>query len=97
MADAYLEERLASAQLQLTQVTLQDWRQALASRERLHAAQQGSGLDVAQAEGQAATAEADLQARERARLLARNNLELLLGGQLPAICRPVARSTPSPC
>jgi len=83
VADAYLEERLASAQLHLTQATLQDWRQALAITERLHAAQQRSGLDLAQAAGQAATAEADLQARERARLLARNNLELLLGGPLP--------------
>ncbi|OYO29286.1 RND transporter [Janthinobacterium sp. PC23-8] len=83
VADAYLDERLASAQLQLTQATLQDWRQALVITRRLHAAQQRSGLDLAQAEGQAATAEADLQARERARLLARNNLELLLGGPLP--------------
>lgn len=83
VADAYLEERLAIEQLQLTQATLQDWRQALSITRRLHAAQQGSGLDVAQAEGQAATAEADLQARERARQLARNNLELLLGGPVP--------------
>ena len=83
VADAYLEERLAVEQLQLTQATLRDWRQALSITQRLHAAQQGSGLDVAQAEGQAATAEADLQARERARQLARNNLELLLGGPVP--------------
>ena len=83
VAVAYLEERLAIEQLQLTQATLRDWRQALSITQRLHAAQQGSGLDVAQAEGQAATAEADLQARERARQLARNNLELLLGGPLP--------------
>lgn len=83
VADAYLEERLATEQLELTQATLRDWRQALSITQRLHAAQQGSGLDLAQAEGQAATAEADLQARERARQLARNNLELLLGGPLP--------------
>ena len=83
VADAYLEERLAIEQLQLTQATLQDWRQALSITQRLHAAQQGSGLDVAQAEGQAATAEADLQVRERTRQLARNNLELLLGGPVP--------------
>lgn len=83
VADAYLEERLAIEQLQLTQATLRDWRQALSITQRLHAAQQGSGLDLAQAEGQAATAEADLQGRERARQLARNNLELLLGGPLP--------------
>ena len=83
VADAYLEERLATEQLELTQATLRDWRQALSITQRLHAAQQGSGLDLAQAEGQAATAEADLQARERAFQLARNNLELLLGGPLP--------------
>ncbi|OBV37957.1 efflux transporter, outer membrane factor (OMF) lipoprotein, NodT family [Janthinobacterium psychrotolerans] len=83
VADACLEERLAIEQLQLTQATLQDWRQALALTQRLHAAQQRSSLDLAQAEGQAATAEADLQARERARQLARNNLELLLGGPVP--------------
>lgn len=83
VADAYLEDRLATEQLELTQATLRDWRQALSITQRLHAAQQGSGLDLAQAEGQAATAEADLQARERARQLARNNLELLLGGPLP--------------
>ena len=83
VADAYLEERLATEQLELTQATLRDWRQVLSITQRLHAARQGSGLDLAQAEGQAATAEADLQARERARQLARNNLELLLGGPLP--------------
>ena len=83
VADAYLEERLAIAQLQLAQSTLQDWRQALVLTQRLHAARQGSGLDVAQAEGQAATAEADVQARVRSRQLARNQLELLLGAPVP--------------
>lgn len=83
VAEAYLEERLAIAQLQLAQSTLQDWRQALAITQRLHAARQGSGLDVAQAEGQAATAEADVQARVRSRQLARNSLELLLGSTVP--------------
>ena len=84
VADAYLEQRLAGEQLALARQTLVDWRQALALTQRLHGAQQGSGLDVAQAEGQAATAEADVQARERASFLARNNLELLLGAPLPA-------------
>lgn len=83
VADAYLAERLAEEQWQLTASTLDDWRAALALTQRLHAAQQASGLDVAQAEGQAATAAADLQARERARVMARNNLELLLGASLP--------------
>lgn len=84
VADAYLEQRLAEEQLALARQTLLDWRQALLLTQRLHGAQQGSGLDVAQAEGQAATAEADVQARERASALARNNLELLLGAPLPA-------------
>lgn len=83
VADAYLDERLAAGQLQLAESTLQDWRQALVLTQRLHAARQGSGLDVAQAEGQAATAEADVQARERSRQLARNQLELLLGAPVP--------------
>lgn len=83
VAGAYLEERLAVEQLQLAESTLQDWRQALVLTQRLHAARQGSGLDVAQAEGQAASAEADVQARERLRQLARNQLELLLGAPVP--------------
>lgn len=84
VADAYLAQRLAEEQWQLTGQTLHDWRVALALTRRLHAARQASGLDVAQAEGQVASAEADLQARERARMLAHNNLELLLGTALPA-------------
>ncbi|APA68718.1 efflux transporter outer membrane subunit [Janthinobacterium sp. 1_2014MBL_MicDiv] len=83
VADAYLEQRLAEEQLALARQTLADWRQALVLTQRLHGAQQGSGLDVAQAQGQAATAEADVQARMRASALARNNLELLLGAPLP--------------
>ena len=84
VADAYLEQRLAEEQLALARQTLLDWCQALLLTQRLHGAQQGSGLDVAQAEGQAATAEADVQARVRASLLSRNNLELLLGAPMPA-------------
>jgi len=83
VADAYLAQRLAEEQWQLTGQTLHDWRTALALTQRLHAARQASGLDVAQAEGQVASAEADLQARERARVLAHNNLELLLGTSMP--------------
>ena len=88
VADAYLEQRLAEEQLALARQTLLDWRQALVLTQRLHGAQQGSGLDVAQAQGQAATAEADVQARERASLLSRNNLELLLGAPLPTDLPP---------
>lgn len=84
VADACLELRLAEEQSTLTARTLADWRLALSLTERLHAAQQRSGLDVAQAAGQVATAEADMHARDRALRLARNNLELLLGAPLPA-------------
>lgn len=83
VADAYLELRLADEQSALTARTLADWRLALSLTERLHSAQQRSGLDVAQAAGQVATAEADMHARERAARLASNNLELLLGGPVP--------------
>lgn len=84
VADAYLAQRLAEEQAQLTRRTLADWRQSLELTERLYGARQRSGLDLAQARGQVATAEADLHARERALQLAHNNLELLLGAPLPA-------------
>lgn len=84
VADAYLEQQLAEEQLRLTQSTLSDWRQSLDLTERLHRAQQRSGLDVAQARGQVATAEADLEARERALRLVGNNLALLVGAEPPA-------------
>jgi len=85
VADAYLEQRLAEAQLLLTQRTLDDWRLSLTLTERLHRAQQRSGLDVAQAAGQVATAEADMQARERALRLAHHHLELLIGTPMPVM------------
>lgn len=94
VADAYLELRLADEQSALTERTLADWRLALSLTERLHGAQQRSGLDVAQAAGQVATAEADMHARDRASRLARNNLELLLGAAVPQdlpTARPLAQ------
>lgn len=90
VADAYLELRLTEQQAALTERTLQDWRLSLQLTERLHGARQRSGLDVAQAAGQVATAEADMHARERALQLARNHLELLLGTTLPAALAPGA-------
>jgi NodT family efflux transporter outer membrane factor (OMF) lipoprotein len=83
VADAYLELRLAEEQARLTEETLARWRLSLSITQRLHGAQQRSGLDVAQAAGQVATAQADTHARERALRLARNNLELLLGVPVP--------------
>jgi NodT family efflux transporter outer membrane factor (OMF) lipoprotein len=83
VADAYFAERLAQSQLLLAQRTLSDWRQSLDLARRLKQADQNGGLEVAQAEGQVATAEADLEARERAVAQSRNALQLLIGGELP--------------
>ncbi|HCT5048284.1 TPA: efflux transporter outer membrane subunit [Pseudomonas aeruginosa] len=84
VADAYLAERLAIEQRDLAERTLVDWRQSLELARLLWQAQQNSGLEVAQAEGQVATAEADLEARTREVAQARNALQLLVGVELPA-------------
>lgn len=83
VADAYLAERLALAQRALATHTLQDWQRSLELTRLLRQAQQSSGLDVAQAEGQVATAEADLEARTRTLAQAQNALRLLVGTELP--------------
>ena len=83
VADAYLELRLSEAQVRLTERTLADWRLSLQLTECLHGAQQRSGVDVAQAAGQVASAEADMQARQRALRMAYNNLEYLIGAPIP--------------
>lgn len=83
VADAYLAERLAWEQHSLSERTLVDWQQSLDLARLLRQAQQSSGLEVAQAEGQVATAEADLEARARAVALAQNALRLLVGADLP--------------
>lgn len=84
VADAYFAERLAQEQLQLSERTLADWRQSLDLARRLKAARQSSGLEVAQAEGQVATAEADVQARRRVMAQAGHALRLLVGAEIPA-------------
>nr|WP_288359351.1 efflux transporter outer membrane subunit [uncultured Pseudomonas sp.] len=84
VADAYFARQLADEQRQLAQRTLKDWQQSLKLARLLQDAKQNSGLDVAQAEGQVASAEADLQARQRAYVQAGNSLQLLVGEALPA-------------
>jgi len=84
VADAYLEERLATEQLQLTETTLADWQHSLSLARLLKDAKQNSGIDVAQAEGQVASAEADLESRRRNLAQARHALTLLLGTAPPA-------------
>lgn len=83
VANAYLAERLAHEQHSLAERTVADWQQSLDLARLLRQAQQNSGLDVAQAEGQVATAEADREARVRALAQARNALRLLVGTDLP--------------
>lgn len=83
VADAYHAQLLAQEQLLLAQQTLADWEHSLLLARQLRAAEQSSGLDVAQAEGQVASAEADLQARLRVLALSNNALQLLIGKTLP--------------
>jgi multidrug efflux system outer membrane protein len=84
VVDAYLAERLAQEQLTLTERTLTDWKVSLDITRRQHEARQVSGLELAQAEGQARQAEADLAGRQRAFSEASNALQLLVGAPLPA-------------
>lgn len=88
VAEAYFTQRLADEQLQLTERTLADWQQSLKLARLLKQADQNSSLDVAQAEGQVALAEADLEARRRARAQADNALQLLVGSELPGDLPP---------
>ncbi|RQS61514.1 RND transporter [Burkholderia sp. Bp8963] len=84
VANAYFAERLAQEQRALSERTLADWQQTLDLARRLKDAHQASGLDIAQAEGQVASATADVEARSRAVSQARNALRLLVGTGLPA-------------
>ncbi|CDF83643.1 efflux transporter outer membrane subunit [Pseudomonas sp. QL9] len=88
VAEAYFAQRLADEQLQLTERTLADWQQSLELARLLKQAEQSSSLDVAQAEGQVALAEADLEARRRAQAQADNALQLLVGSELPGDLPP---------
>jgi NodT family efflux transporter outer membrane factor (OMF) lipoprotein len=83
VAEAYLAERAADERLRLTEATLQDWQASLRLAEQLRAAGQSSGLEVAQAEGQVRTAQADREAAIRARQVAENALVLAVGAPLP--------------
>ena len=90
VANAWYSRQLAKEQLQLSQQTLADWQYSLLLARQLQTANQNSGLDVAQAEGQVASAEADVQANQRTLLRAGNALRLLVGTVAPL---PEAQST----
>lgn len=83
VAQAYVAERLAQEQWQLTSSTLADWRVSLELTRRLHDAGQASGSDLAQAEGLVRQAEADLVQRQRERETAAHALSLAVGAPLP--------------
>ncbi|RVU03383.1 efflux transporter outer membrane subunit [Novosphingobium umbonatum] len=84
VAEAYVAQRLAQEQRQLTASTLADWRVSLDLTRRLHDAGQSSGRDLAQAEGLVRQAEADLAQRQREEEQATHALSLAIGAPLPA-------------
>ncbi|WP_347557713.1 efflux transporter outer membrane subunit [Robbsia sp. KACC 23696] len=83
VADAYFSYQLATEQLQLTRKTLADWQRSLTLSRALRQAGQTSRLDVAEAESQVRSAEADVEQRIRAQRVAINALRLLVGTDLP--------------
>lgn len=88
VADAWFAQRLALAQRDLAERTHEDWRQTLALLRMQREAGQSSALDLVQAEGELASAEAELQARRRALEQAGNALRLLVGTALPGELPP---------
>lgn len=84
VAEAYLAERAADERLALARMTARDWDASLILTRRLKQAGQSDGVDLAQAEGQARTAQAELEAAERLHRQALNALSLVVGAALPA-------------
>lgn len=88
VADAYFAERLAIEQQALSRQTLADWRRSLELARVLQQSGRDGAVDLVRAQAQVATAEADLQARERAATQAANALRLVAGADLPADLPP---------
>jgi NodT family efflux transporter outer membrane factor (OMF) lipoprotein len=84
ISEAYFSEQLAYEQLKLAEDTLADWKKSLELTIQLRMANQNSALDVAQAEGQVASAEAIKIANKRALEQARNALRQLVGSEIPS-------------
>lgn len=83
VSEAYFSEQLAYEQLKLAEDTLADWKKSLELTIQLRMANQNSALDVAQAEGQVASAEAIKIANKRALEQATNALRQLVGSEIP--------------
>lgn len=84
VADAYFAEQWAREQHALALQTLKDWRLSLDLAVLRRQASQASGLDVAQAQEQVATAEAEVEGRQRELARAQNALAQVLGTEVPA-------------
>lgn len=83
VAEQYFAALAAGDGLRLAERTLADWDRSLQLARGLRGAGQTSGLDIVQAEGQVASAQADVAERTRAVARARNALALLLGTEVP--------------
>lgn len=88
VADAYFAERLAVEQEDLARRTLTSWTEQRDLALQLKKAMQGSGIDVAQAEGQVARAQAELEARRRDVQRTRNALSQLVATDLDTLGLP---------
>lgn len=96
IANAWYNRELATEQLTLANKTLDDWQNSLKLARLLKQAGQQSQIDIAQAEGQVATAQADVQSSERAHMQAANALRLLVGSALPVTASGVISMDNSP-
>lgn len=83
VVEAYLAERAADERLQLSRMTAKDWSASLDLTRRLKAAGQADSVELAQAEGQARSAQAELEAAERGHRQSLNALVLVVGSPLP--------------
>lgn len=90
VADAYFAERLAVEQQELAKRTLDNWTEQRDLAAQLKLAGQNSAIDVAQAEGQVARAQAEHAARGREASRASNALALLVAAPLEALGLPEA-------
>lgn len=79
VADAYYAGCFAEAQVALAGQAAKDAHTSLTLLRRLQSARQTGGIEIAQAEAQLASLEADLEARRREVLLRRHALKQLLG------------------
>ncbi|MFP1133232.1 efflux transporter outer membrane subunit [Asticcacaulis sp. W401b] len=83
VAEAYINESAAQAQLTITEATLGDWRQSYELTRTLHAAGQVGRLELSQSEGLVRQAESDLEAARRGVAQANGALQLVVGGAFP--------------